>query len=258
MLRKIWKFLWISTVSFIGFVTLVIILVAIFVPESERQPVREENIEAEEPKPEPPPIQYKTVDWTLTPEEQGLKVGDWIEAWGHPNLLQSSHRSFRRKLDEMDDIDISSGEYYLETDNNNFWVNYLRPSELGSAGVEHTYRPFGSKRSDYFDADIKIRCIETRNIQNPRENSSLMLFDLLRLHSFDNITSVILRGKISSIGRLMQYRKTETPQQIIMLESENYDFQLTATLEEITGAMTVAKANAMAVMNEFKQFESHR
>ena len=54
----------------------------------------------------------------------------------------------------------------------------------------------------------------------------------------------------------MQYRKTETPQQIIMLESENYYFQLAATPEEIDGAMNVAKANATAVMNEFKQFDS--
>ena len=77
MLRKLWKILWISTLSFIAFVIIVATLVHIFVPEEElKKASAPETVEPAEP--EPPPVEYKPVDWTLTPEEQGLAVGDWI------------------------------------------------------------------------------------------------------------------------------------------------------------------------------------
>ena len=65
MLRKIWKILWISVLSFFGIGFAGAIIFAIF-----------------RTTPEPSSMQYKSVDYTLTPEEQGLKVGDWIKVSG--------------------------------------------------------------------------------------------------------------------------------------------------------------------------------
>ena len=65
MLRKLWKILWISTLSFLGIGFAGAIIFAIF-----------------RTAPEPSSIQYKSVDYTLTPAEQGLKVGDWIKVSG--------------------------------------------------------------------------------------------------------------------------------------------------------------------------------
>ena len=73
MLRKLWKILWISTLSFFGIGFAGAIIFAIF-----------------HTPPEPPPIEYKPVDSTLTPTEQGLKVGDWIKASGTCNIHEES------------------------------------------------------------------------------------------------------------------------------------------------------------------------
>lgn len=54
MLRKIWKFLWISTVSVIGFFILLAIIVAIFSPKSEKQQASKEHTAIKEPEQEPP------------------------------------------------------------------------------------------------------------------------------------------------------------------------------------------------------------
>ena len=101
MLRKLWKILWIGTLGSIAFIVIVAVLVSIFVPEEELEKTSASTKTAAPPEPPleeqvtelpPPLIEYKTVDWTRTPEEQGLKVGDWIVARGHPGGFSGALR----------------------------------------------------------------------------------------------------------------------------------------------------------------------
>ena len=70
MLRKLWKILWISTLSFfgIGFAGCHP-LCTYFAHRLNRLAIEYKPV-------------YKPVDYTLTPAEQGLKVGDWIKVSG--------------------------------------------------------------------------------------------------------------------------------------------------------------------------------
>ena len=246
MLRKVWKILWISTLSFIAFVIIVATLVHIFVPEDElKKASAPETVEPAEP--EPPSIQYKTVDWTQTPEGQGLAVGDWIVARGHPDALISAMRTFKGHLHQLGSIDTSSGYYDLGTLRGNtvqvFELSYI---ENGSIGVIPAKSPI--------PPNIKIRSILVFNIPNSTQHSAIKQFNLLRLHRLDAITDIIISGRIKRIGASRE--KDGHLRQSLTLEDEGCTFQLTAAPEQIARAMEQAKANAAAVKQKFDQLRS--
>ena len=246
MLRKVWKILWISTLSFIAFGIIVATLVHIFVPEEElKKASAPETVEPAEP--EPPSIQYKTVDWTQTPEEQGLAVGDWIVARGHPDGLISAMRTFKGHLHQLGSIDTSSGYYHLEKLRNDtvqvFELSYI---ENGSIGVIPAKSPLPS--------NIKIRSILVFEIPNATQHSAITQFNLLRLHRLDAITDIIISGRIKRIGAPEE--KDGHLRQGLTLEDELCTFQLIAAPGQIARAMEQAKASAAAVKQKYEELQS--
>ena len=258
MLRKLWKILWISALSLIGFFVIVGILVNIFVPEEELKkasvPPPEQQVSPPEPtEPPPPPIEYKRVNWDRTPEEQRLKVGDWITAQGQPDGLVGALRKFKGDLRKLYDIDPLSGDYFLSPLRNNVvQVFELDYGENGSLGVIRSLGVIPAKSP--LPPNIKIRSVVVFKIPNPAENPVFKQFNQLRLHGLDSITDIILRGQIRRITSPED--KDGHPRQALWMEDERCTFQLTASPEQIAHAMQQAKANAAAVKQKFDQLRS--
>ena len=258
MLRKLWKILQISALSLIGFFVIVGILVNIFVPEEELKkasvPPPEQQVSPPEPtEPPPPPIEYKRVDWDRTPEEQRLKVGDWITAQGQPDGLVGALRKFKGDLRKLYDIDPLSGDYFLSPLRNNVvQVFELDYGENGSIGVIRSLGVIPAKSP--LPPNIKIRSVVVFKIPNPAENPVFKQFNQLRLHGLDSITDIILRGQIRRITSPED--KDGHPRQALWMEDERCTFQLTASPEQIAHAMQQAKANAAAVKQKFDQLRS--
>ena len=250
MLRQLWKILWISFLCVIAFVIIVATLVHIFVPEDELKRASAPPPETLEPvEPPPLPIEYKTVDWTRTPEEQGLKVGDWITVQGHPDGLVGALRTFKGHLHDLGSIDPLSGDYFFSSPRSRnyvidvFELNY---TETGSISIAPAPSPLPSH--------IRIRSAMVFTISNPSQNSIFTQFNQLRLHGLDNITDISLRGQISRITSPED--KDGLPRQALWIENKGCIFQLTANPEEITRTMEQAKANAAAIVQEFEQLKS--
>ncbi len=252
MFKTLWKILWISALGSIAFAIIVATLVAIFVPKEELDKARQEKeaSDATEPpaiEPVPTPIQYKTVDWTQTPEEQGLKIGDWIVARGHPDALISAMRQFKGNLSELGNIDPISGDYHFETlPTDNVQVFELSYIESGSVGVIPPKSPL--------PPNIKIRSIVVFNIPDSTKHPAIKQFNLLRLHRLDAITDIIIGGQIERIGSPEE--KDGHPRHVLYVEVQGGTFQLTASPEELTRTMEEAKANAVSIKQNFEQLKS--
>ena len=246
MLRKLWKILWISVASFIALFILLAIIGHIIGPPKtlKEEPVTTEPTAPADPS---PPIEYKIVDWTQTPEEQELKVGDWIAARGQADGLVGAFRKFKGHLSELGSIDPLSGDYYFETLRNDrvqvFELNY---GEAGSIGLIPLPSPL--------PAEIKIRSIVVFSIPNPAQHPVLGPYNQLRLHGLKEVTDIVIGGKISRITAAEE--KDGHLRQALWLEDRGATFQLTATPDEIDSAMEQAKANASAVVEKYEQLHS--
>ena len=248
MFRVLWKILWISALSFIAFVIIVATLSHIFIPEEalKEEPVLTESAErVESPS---PPIEYKTVNWTRTPEEQGLKIGDWIVARGHPGGFSGALRLLKGDLRELYNIDLLSGAYFLRMlPNSTFQAFEL--SYFADAG-DVTIRSVKSSLSP----NIKIGFVIATGIPNHAQHPVITQLNLLKLHELENVTEIIVQGQISRISR--PYEFEGVLQQSIRVDDIGCLLQLTPTPEQLASAMEQAKANAAAVMQKFKQFRS--
>ena len=262
MLRKLWKILWISTLSSIAFVIiggiLVATLVHIFVPEEELEKASEERalakVQEQTPEPQviatppPPPTEYKTVDWTLTPEEQGLKVGDWILARGHPGGYSGAMRVLKGENHELSNIDITTGQYFLRSLPNGtlqaFELSYF--ADAGDVSIMATQSPL--------PPNIKIGGVIATGIPNHDQHPVITQLNLLKLHELEGITAIIITGHISRISSPFTFEGL--PRQSIRVDDIDCILQLTATPEEIDRAMAKAKSTAAAVVKKFDQLRS--
>ena len=247
MLRKVWKILWISTLSFIAFGIIVATLVHIFVPEEElKKASAPETVEPAEP--EPPSIQYKTVDWTQTPEEQGLKVGDWITAQGQPGGYSGALRQLKGENHGLDNIDPLSGAYFLRMLPNStlqaFELSYF--ADAGDVTIMATKSPL--------PPNIKTSGVRVIGIPNHDQHPIITQANLLKLHEMEHVTEIIVHGQISRISPPFKF--DGYPRQTIWVDDVGCTLKLTATPEQLASAMAQAKANAAAVKQKFEQLKS--
>ena len=253
MLRRLWKILWISALSFIGFVIIVATLVHIFVPEEELEKVRQEReaLAPTEPptaEPEPPPIQYKTVDWTRTTEEQGLDLGDWIVARGQPSGLSGALIKLKDENHNLRNVDILSGEYFLRLLPNStlqaFELSYF--ADAGDVSIMAAKSPL--------PPNIKTSGVVAIGIPDHYQHPIITQLNLLKLHELENITGIIVHGQISRISSPLEF--DGYPRQSIWVDDIGCNLQLTATPEQLASAMEQAKANAAGIMQKFDQLRS--
>lgn len=210
MLRKIWKILWISVLSFIVFIIVLAVLVSIFVPE-------------------PPPIEYKTVDWTRTPDEQGLKVGDWIKAQGHLGGFIGASKVFKGDLNELPNIDPLSGQYFL--------VNLQGTVKVVELNYdENTGDVIVASTEDRSPLNHRIFSISIEDIPNHAQQSVIKQLNLLQLHKLESITEIIVTGRISEIPSPYEF-KGYPPQYRLLLDNEGSTLEVTATSKTIDSAI---------------------
>ena len=257
MLRKLWKILWIGTLSSIAFIVIVAVLVSIFVPEEELEKASASTKTAAPPEPPPeeqvtelppPLIEYKTVDWTRTPEEQGLKVGDWIVARGHPGGFSGALRVKKGENYDLLDIDIASGQYFLRSLPNAtfqaFELSYF--ADAGDVSIMATKSPL--------PPTIKTGGVIATGIPNHAQHPVITQLNLLTLHELAGVTEIIVSGQISRVSS--PYEFEGYPRQSIRVDDIGCTLKLTATPEDLARAMEQAKANAAAVKQKFEQLQS--
>ena len=243
MIRKLFKILLIASVGIFATGLVIAALVAIFVPEEELNRYAdtppEPTATVPEPmtdppeavKPDPPPVEYKAVDWTKSPAGQGLKVGDWIEAHGRPlGLIDASHI----KTDNADVRPFGDGGRRIEMRPNGvthyFELSYYG-SGVGSVRIEPTSASPVSKISS-------VRCF---SFPNPSDHPAVRQYNVLTIHKKDNVAEMVIRGQVSKIKEPETWHDGHV-RQGVWLSPDGCTVTLSAPLGRINQAMREAKA----------------